>query len=82
MHRNRVVSIGTQKHGIRHQDMLNTRVDKTSCIGLDFGFKRLIRRGDNPNKKTLIYILYTPCHHNLSSYNLSCLNVTEQERQE
>jgi len=52
-------------------------VDKTSCIGLDFGFMRLIRQGDNPNKETLIYIPYTPCHYNLSSYNLSFLNVTE-----
>ena len=49
--------------------MLNTSVDKTSYISLDFGFIRLIQRGNNPNKETLIYIPYTSCHHNLSSYN-------------
>ena len=49
-----------------------TSIDKTSCISLDFGLIRLVRRGDNPNKKTRMYIPYTPCLNNLSSYNSSC----------
>jgi len=46
--------------------------DKTSCTGLVNRFMRLIHRGDNPNKKALIYIPYTSCLHQLSTNNLSC----------
>jgi len=42
-------------------------MDKTSCTSLDYGFTRLIRQGDNPNKKTIIYIPHIPCHHHLGS---------------
>jgi len=51
---------------------INISMDKTSCINSVYGFTELIRRGDNPNKKTLIYIPHIRCHHHLSSYNLSC----------
>jgi len=52
--------------------MLSANVDKTNYTSLNIGFMRLIHRGDNPNKETLICILYIPCHHCLSSYKLSC----------
>jgi len=29
---------------------------------------RLVRRGDNPNKETLMYIPYTSLHHQLGIY--------------
>jgi len=45
---------------------------KTSCTSSDYGFTRLIRQGDNPNKETLIYRQHIPYRHRLSSYNLSC----------
>ena len=50
----------------------NTSVDKTSYTSSDFGFMRLIHRGDNPNKKTLIYIPYTSYLYRLGMHNLSC----------
>ena len=53
---------------------INTSMDKATYTSLDYGFMRLIRRGDNPNKETLIYIPYISYHHDLSSYNLSCLH--------
>ena len=42
-----------------------------------YGFMSLVRRGDNPNKETLIYIPYIPCRHNLSVYNPSYPKVKE-----
>ena len=48
------------------------RCDKTSCTGSVDRFMRLIPRGDNLNKETLIYISYTSCLHRLSTHNLSC----------
>ena len=63
---NGIESIGTHKHAI------NIIMDKTSCISSDYGFMGLIRRGDNPNKETLIYIPHISCRHRLSLYNLSC----------
>jgi len=33
---------------------------------------RLARRGDNPNKETLIYIPYISLHHQLGIYNQIC----------
>ena len=42
--------------------MLYAEVDKTSCINLIAGFMRLVRQGDNPNKKTLIHT-HTHTHH-------------------
>ena len=59
-------SIGTYKHA------LNTSMKKTSCTSSDYGFTGQIRQGDNPNKKTLIYIPHISCRHRLSLYNLSC----------
>jgi len=47
-------------------------MDKTKCISSDYGFTKLIRQGDTPNKETPIYIPYIPCRHRLSSYNSSC----------
>ena len=52
---------------------------KTSYISSNYAFTRLIHQGDNSNKKTLIYIPHILCRHYLSSYNLSCLKVTELE---
>ena len=46
--------------------LLNTR--KTNCTSSVYGFMRQIRRRNNPNKETLIYIPYTSRHHSLSSY--------------
>ena len=63
-----VESIGTYKHGNETlNNMLGVNVGKTSCTSSDYRFMRLIRRGDNPNKETLIYIPYTPCRHHLNS---------------
>jgi len=50
-------------------------VGKTSCINRIAGSMRLVRLGDNPNKKTLIYIPYTSLHQQLSIYNQNCLSV-------
>ena len=49
------------------------RSNKTGCTSSVDRFMRLIPRGDNPNKKTLIHIPYTSCLHRLSTHNLSCL---------
>ena len=40
---------------IKH--VINTSMDKTNYTSLDYGFKRLIRQGDNPKKKPS-YIYY------------------------
>jgi len=45
------------------------RSDKTNYTGSVDRFMRLIPRGDNPNKETLIYISYASCLHRLSTYN-------------
>jgi len=42
---------------------------------------RLVRRWDNLNKKTLIYISYTSCHHKLRAYNPSCSQNNEIKEQ-
>jgi len=34
---------------------------------------KLVRQKNNPNKETLIYILYTSRQRILGSYNLNCL---------
>jgi len=47
-------------------------VGKTSCTSSDCEFMRLVYRGDNPKKKTLIDIPYISCHQSSSSYNPSC----------
>jgi len=47
-------------------------MDKTSCTSSDYRFIRLIRQGDNANKKTVTYTPHTPCRYHMSSYNLSC----------
>ena len=39
-----------------NQIMLYVDVGKTNCIRSIAEFMRLVRRGDNPNKETLIYI--------------------------
>ena len=68
-----VESICIYKHGNEtSNNMLGVNVGKTSCMSSNYRFMRLICREDNPNKETLIYIPYTPCHHHLNSYNLSC----------
>ena len=33
---------------------------------------RLVHLGDNPKKKTFMYIPYTSCHHQLGVHNTSC----------
>ena len=43
--------------------------DKINCINSISGSIRLIRREDNSNKKTLIYIPYISLHHQLSISN-------------
>ena len=48
-------------HEHRHTQTCNealskVNVGKTSCTSLDFGFMRLLRQEDNPNKKILIDI--------------------------
>ena len=48
------------------------RNDKTSCTGSVVRFMRLKPRGDNQNKKILIYIPYASCPHRLSTHNSSC----------
>ena len=67
--RNRVVSIHPNRNKVSN-DGIN-RCDKTSCTGSVGRFMRLIPREDNPNKKTLIYIPYTPRLHRLSMHNLN-----------
>ena len=47
-------------------------MDKTSYISSDYGFMGLIRRGNNLNTKTLIYIPHISCRRHLSLYNLNC----------
>jgi len=42
--------------------VLDASADKTSSTSLVSGFMRLVCRGSNPNKKTLIYIPYTSHH--------------------
>jgi len=50
--------------------ILNTsKISRTSSV---YGFIRLVRQKNNPNKKTLIYIPYASCHRNMSSYNPNC----------
>jgi len=67
---NRVASIHPNMNEVSSDEMY--RSDKTSCTGSVDRFMRLIPRGDNPNKETLIYIPYTSCLHQLSTHNLSC----------
>ena len=50
---NHVTSTDTHEQAMRHQV---SKYDKTSS---NYGFVRLVRRRNNPNKKTLIYIHYT-----------------------
>ena len=38
----------------------------------DYDFLRQVSRRNNPNKKTLIYILYTSLHRNPSIHNPNC----------
>jgi len=57
-------------------NMLYVAVGKIDFIYSIFGSMRLVRRGDNSNKKTLIYIPYTPLHHQLSIYNPNCLGMS------
>ena len=45
--------------------MYNVNVGKTNCINSMSGFMRLVRRENNPKKKTLMYILYTSLHHQM-----------------
>jgi len=49
--------------------MFYVDVGKINCINSISGSMRLVRRGDNPNKKTHIYIPYTSLHHQLGIYN-------------
>ena len=60
------------RRDIKHA--INTSMNKTSCTSPDYRFMRLIHQGDNPNKEALIYKSYVQYHHDLSSYNLSCLH--------
>jgi len=60
----------------RHTEACNkisskATVGEISCTSLDYWFIRSVRRKNNPNKKTLIYIPYILFHHSRSSYNLS-----------
>ena len=50
--------------------ILNTsKTNRTSSI---YGFMRQVRRRNNPNKKTLIYIPYVSLHRNPSVYDPNC----------
>ena len=58
---------------MRHlSKVLDANVRKISSTSLIYGFMKLVYRGDNPNKETLIDIPYTSCHHCPSVYNPSC----------
>ena len=50
---------------IQSNNVLYVDIGNTSCVNSIVGFMRLVRRGNNPNKKTLTYIPYTIFHHQL-----------------
>ena len=54
----------------------NVAVCKTSYIDSIARFMKLVRQRNNPNKKTVIYILYILFHQQLSIYNQDCLGIS------
>jgi len=67
----------TCKHAIIHLSKALDATGKTACTSLVYGFMKLVRWGDNPNKKTLIYIPYFSCRHCPSVYNPSCSQTSQ-----
>jgi len=51
---------------------MKLNASNTSCTSSVYSFMRQVRRRNNPNKKTLIYIPYAPCHRNPSVYHPNC----------
>ena len=61
---------------IHQLNLLYVAVGKTGCIYSISRSMRLVRQGDNPNNETLMYILYTQRHHQLSIYKPNCLGMS------
>jgi len=57
--------------------VLDASAGKTSCVSLVYRFTRLVRQGDNPNKESLIDIIYISCHHCSSRHNPGCRQTSQ-----